>query len=102
MPPTQRQAGSGLTATRLGDVARLVVVGAMDCGVWRLLLVTRAMRRLEHDDLIGIGRNVAVTNPNTRVTDGPLSLAEVFAVVTDTVAARDAAIRSGREVFRCA
>ncbi|WP_299444786.1 radical SAM protein [uncultured Phycicoccus sp.] len=45
---------------------------------------------------------VAVTNPNMRIADSPLPLAEVFGVVTDTVAVQDAATRSGREVFRCA
>lgn len=45
---------------------------------------------------------VSVTNPNMRIADDPLPLAEVFGVVTDTVAVQDAAIRSGREVFRCA
>jgi uncharacterized Fe-S cluster-containing radical SAM superfamily protein len=45
---------------------------------------------------------VAVTNPNLRIADAPLPIAEVFAVVTDTVAAQDAAARSGRSVFRCA
>ena len=45
---------------------------------------------------------VAVTNPNLRVAAAPLPLAEVFAVVRDTVAVQDAAARSGREVFRCA
>lgn len=45
---------------------------------------------------------VAVTNPNMRIADAPLPLAEIFGVVTDTVAVQDAATRSGREVFRCA
>ena len=45
---------------------------------------------------------VAVTNPNLRISDAPLPIAEVFAVVADTVAAQDAAARAGREVFRCA
>ena len=45
---------------------------------------------------------VAVTNPNMRIADAPLPLAEVFGVITDTVAVQDAATRSGREVFRCA
>jgi uncharacterized Fe-S cluster-containing radical SAM superfamily protein/TusA-related sulfurtransferase len=45
---------------------------------------------------------VAVTNPNLRVADAPLPLAEVFGVVRDAVAVQDAAERSGREVFRCA
>jgi len=45
---------------------------------------------------------VAVTNPNMRIADAPLPLAEVFGVVRDTMAVQDAATRSGREVFRCA
>jgi TusA-related sulfurtransferase/uncharacterized Fe-S cluster-containing radical SAM superfamily protein len=45
---------------------------------------------------------VAVTNPNMRIADSPLPLAEVFGVVRDTLAVQDAAARSGREVFRCA
>ncbi len=45
---------------------------------------------------------VAVTNPNMRIADSPLPLAEVFGVVNDTMAVQDAAARSGREVFRCA
>jgi uncharacterized Fe-S cluster-containing radical SAM superfamily protein len=45
---------------------------------------------------------VAVTNPHLRIADAPTPLAEVFAVVRDTIAAQDAAARSGREVFRCA
>jgi uncharacterized Fe-S cluster-containing radical SAM superfamily protein len=45
---------------------------------------------------------VAVTNPHLRIADAPLPVSEVFAVVTDTVAAQDAAARSGRHVFRCA
>ncbi len=45
---------------------------------------------------------VAVTNPNMRIADSPLPVAEVFGVVRDTLAAQDAATRSGREVFRCA
>lgn len=40
--------------TPLGDVARLVDGGDMDCGSGLLLLITRAMRRLEHDDLLAI------------------------------------------------
>ncbi len=45
---------------------------------------------------------VAVTNPNLRIADAPLPLAEVFGVVQDTLAVQDAATRTGREVFRCA
>lgn len=45
---------------------------------------------------------VAVTDPNMRIADSPLPLAEVFGVVQDTVAVQDAAVRAGREVFRCA
>jgi organic radical activating enzyme/TusA-related sulfurtransferase len=45
---------------------------------------------------------VAVTNPNLRIADHPLPLAEVFGVVRDTLAVQDAAAREGREVFRCA
>ena len=54
MPRTQDQSGSTPTATPLGDVARLVDGGEMDCGSGLLLLITRAMRRLEHGDLLGI------------------------------------------------
>ncbi|MFY9914475.1 MAG: radical SAM protein [Nocardioidaceae bacterium] len=45
---------------------------------------------------------VAVTNPNLRIADSPLPVAEVFGVVRDTMQVQDAAARSGREVFRCA
>jgi hypothetical protein len=45
---------------------------------------------------------VAVTNPQLRIADAPLPVAEIFGVVRDTVAAQDAAARSGRSVFRCA
>lgn len=45
---------------------------------------------------------VAVTNPAMKIADAPLPLSEVFGVVRDTVAAQDAAARTGREVFRCA
>ncbi len=45
---------------------------------------------------------VAVTDPNMRIADSPLPLAEVFGVVRDTIAVQDAAARTGREVFRCA
>jgi organic radical activating enzyme/TusA-related sulfurtransferase len=45
---------------------------------------------------------VAVTNPNLRIAEAPLPLAEVFGVVRDTLAVQDAAARSGRSVFRCA
>jgi organic radical activating enzyme/TusA-related sulfurtransferase len=45
---------------------------------------------------------VAVTNPNLRIHDGPLPVAEVLGVVRDTLAVQGAAARSGREVFRCA
>ncbi|CAN5657080.1 hypothetical protein BH10ACT10_BH10ACT10_01320 [soil metagenome] len=45
---------------------------------------------------------VAVTNPNLRVADAPLPVAEVLGVVRDTLAVHDAATASGREVFRCA
>ena len=38
----------------MGDVARLVDGGDMDCGSGLLLLITRAMRRLEHGDLLGV------------------------------------------------
>lgn len=44
---------------------------------------------------------VAVTNPHMRIADTPLPVAEIFGVVRDTVAAQDAAARSGRQVFRC-
>ena len=45
---------------------------------------------------------VAVTNPNMRIAEAPLPLAEVFGVIRDTVSVQDAATRTGREVFRCA
>ena len=45
---------------------------------------------------------VAVTDPHLRIADAPLPLAEVFGVVRDTMAVQDAAVRTGREVFRCA
>jgi TusA-related sulfurtransferase len=45
---------------------------------------------------------VAVTNPQLRIADAPLPLAEVFGVVRDALAAQDAAAAAGREVFRCA
>lgn len=45
---------------------------------------------------------VAVTDPHMRIADAPLPLSEVFGVVRDTLAVQDAAVRSGREVFRCA
>ncbi|MGA8979856.1 MAG: radical SAM protein [Pedococcus sp.] len=38
----------------LGDVTRVVDGGDMDCGSGLLLLITRAMRRLEHGDLLAI------------------------------------------------
>ncbi len=45
---------------------------------------------------------VAVTNPNLRIHDAPLPVAEVLGVIRDTVAVQGAASRSGRAVFRCA
>lgn len=45
---------------------------------------------------------VAVTNPNIRIADSPLPVAEVLGVVWDTMAVQGAAAASGREVFRCA
>ncbi len=45
---------------------------------------------------------VAVTDPHLRIADSPTPLAEVFGVVRDTLAVQDAAVRTGREVFRCA
>jgi organic radical activating enzyme/TusA-related sulfurtransferase len=45
---------------------------------------------------------VAVTNPQLRIHDGPLPVAEILGVVHDTLAVQDAAVRSGRQVFRCA
>ncbi len=45
---------------------------------------------------------VAVTNPNMRIADAPLPLAEVFGVVNDILEVQGAAAASGREVFRCA
>jgi len=41
-------------------------------------------------------------DPNMRIADLPLLLAEVFEVARDAVAVQDAAARTGREVFRCA
>ncbi len=43
-----------LTSTPLGEVARLIDGGDMDCGSGLLLLITRAMRRLESGDLLAI------------------------------------------------
>jgi hypothetical protein len=40
--------------TPLGDVASLVDGGEMDCGSGLLLLITRAMRRLEDGQLLGV------------------------------------------------
>ncbi len=45
---------------------------------------------------------VAVTNPNMRIADAPLSIEEIFGVVRDTLDVQGAAAASGREVFRCA
>ncbi|MCV2490824.1 radical SAM protein [Geodermatophilus sp. YIM 151500] len=45
---------------------------------------------------------VAVTNPNMRIADAPLPLAEVFGVVRDILDVQGAVAASGREVFRCA
>jgi len=45
---------------------------------------------------------VAVTNPNMRIADAPLSVEEIFGVVRDTLDVQGAAAASGREVFRCA
>jgi len=45
---------------------------------------------------------VAVTNPNLRIADAPLSIEEIFGVVRDTLAVQGAASAAGREVFRCA
>jgi len=45
---------------------------------------------------------VAVTNPNLRIADAPLSIEEIFGVVRDTLDVQGAAAASGREVFRCA
>ena len=42
------------TSTPLGEVARLIDGGDMDCGSGLLLLITRAMRRLEAGDLLAI------------------------------------------------
>jgi uncharacterized Fe-S cluster-containing radical SAM superfamily protein/TusA-related sulfurtransferase len=40
--------------SKLGDITRLVDGGDMDCGSGLLLLITRAMRRLQEGDLLGI------------------------------------------------
>jgi len=45
---------------------------------------------------------VAVTNPNLRIADAPLSIEEIFGVVRDTLHVQAAASASGRQVFRCA
>jgi len=45
---------------------------------------------------------VAITNPNMKIADAPLPVAEIMGVVRDTVAVQDAAQRAGRDVFRCA
>lgn len=45
---------------------------------------------------------VAVTNPNMRIADAPLPLAEMFGVVEDVLNVQGAAAAAGREVFRCA
>jgi len=42
------------TPTPLGDVAQLVDGGDMDCGSGLLLLITRAMRRLDEGELLGV------------------------------------------------
>ncbi len=45
---------------------------------------------------------VAVTDPNLRVTDSPLPVAEVFAIIRDAMQLQDASAQQGRSVFRCA
>ena len=49
-PPSPSQATGG----PLGDVATMIDGGDMDCGSGLLLLITRAMRRLQPGDLLGI------------------------------------------------
>ncbi|MEO5853963.1 MAG: hypothetical protein ABIQ15_15760, partial [Nocardioides sp.] len=46
--------GSTSTSTPLGPVERLIDGGEMDCGSGLLLLITRAMRRLEEGQLLGV------------------------------------------------
>ncbi|MGI8644909.1 MAG: hypothetical protein ACR2JD_01085, partial [Nocardioides sp.] len=41
-------------STPLGEVATLIDGGDMDCGSGLLLLITRAMRRLDEGQLLGI------------------------------------------------
>ncbi len=50
--PTEKT--SAEPATPLGEVAALVDGGEMDCGSGLLLLITRAMRRLEDGQLLGV------------------------------------------------
>lgn len=45
---------------------------------------------------------VAVNIPHMSIQDTPTLVAELIDVVRETLAVRDAAARSGREVFRCA
>lgn len=55
-----------MTTTPAGDVARLVDGGDMDCGSGLLLLITRAMRRLDDGERLGIRsaeRSVTVDLP---------------------------------------
>lgn len=47
-------AGGDAQRTPAGDVARLVDGGDMDCGSGLLLLITRAMRRLQPQQLLGV------------------------------------------------
>lgn len=44
---------------------------------------------------------VAVADPAMRVSDHPLPLADVLAVMADLLAVRAGAERTGRRVFRC-
>ena len=51
---TSRSSDLPTSDSPLGDVARIVDGGEMDCGSGLLLLITRAMRRLEEGDVLGI------------------------------------------------
>mgnify|MGYP003563901725 CR=1 FL=1 len=85
--------------TRAGHEALLA---ALPDGAFAVLEATGSYHLEVTSLLQAAGIPVAVANPNLRVADAPLPLAEVFGVVRDTVAAQDAAAASGREVFRCA
>ena len=59
--------GTAPTSTPLGEVARLIDGGDMDCGSGLLLLITRAMRRLDSGDLLAIRKVLRpVSSPTCR------------------------------------